>query len=339
VIVSGSGGTVTVNDSPATADTAYYTFGAAAEVKLKAISVPGYRFVSWTGANIDSTDNPFTVDMTCNITIQANFYSTNPVLTMEKHGNGAISPAAGQYHYPPGTVVNLKASPDKGWKFDGWTENVDNPSAAETSLILNTDARVAADFSRVWSIWMIPGMIAVFLIIIGGITWLTVKYRKKLKSIFPTVLRSNNTSFVFRLILGGIFIFTGFAKINGIPALIAEINQYKMLPSVLASLYGNVLPYIEIAVGVVLVLGIALRITASIAGLMLISFAAAKIFALIMNLNITICYCFGAARPLLSNQSLAIDVAMLLLAAQIIRFRSEFFSIPDWFKRKKPPSE
>jgi len=337
VIISGSGGTVTVNDSPMTSNTAYYTFGAVAEVKLKAISDPGYRFVSWTGTNIDSTDNPFTVDMTCNITIQANFYSTNPVLTMEKHGNGAISPAAGQYHYPPGTLVNLKATPDKGWKFDGWTANVDNPSAAETSLTLNKDAHVTADFSRVWSIWMILGMIAAFLIIIGGITWLILKYRKKLKSIFPTVLRSNNTSFVFRLILGGIFIFTGFAKIHGIPALIAEINQYKMLPAALASLYGNVLPYIEIAVGIVLVLGIVLRISAGIAGLMLVSFATAKIFALIMNLNITTCYCFGAARPLLSTQSLAIDIAMLLLAAQIIWFRREIISIPDWFRRKKRP--
>jgi hypothetical protein len=70
---------------------------------------------------------------------------------------------------------------------------------------------------------------------------------------------------------------------------------------------------------------------------MLVSFATAKIFALIMNLNITTCYCFGAARPLLSTQSLAIDIAMLLLAAQIIWFRREIISIPDWFKRKKRP--
>jgi uncharacterized membrane protein YphA (DoxX/SURF4 family) len=337
VIISGSGGTVTVNDSPMTSNTAYYTFDAIAQVKLKADSIPGYRFVSWTGTNIDSTDNPVTVDMTCNITIQANFYSTAPVLTLEKHGHGSISPAAGQYPYPPGTVVNLKAIPDKGWKFDGWTSNVNNPDSAETSLTLNSDMRVTADFSRDWSIWMILGMIATFLIIIGGITWLAMKYRKRLKSIFPTVLRSSNTSFVFRLILGGIFIFTGFAKVHNIPTLVNEINQYRILPSVLATVYGNVLPYLEIAVGILLVVGIVLRITASIAGLMLLSFAAAKIAALIMNLNITICYCFGAARPLLSTQSLAIDFAMMLLAAQIIWFRKEIFSIPDWFKRKKPP--
>jgi len=53
---------------------------------------------------------------------------------------------------------------------------------------------------------------------------------------------------------------------------------------------------------------------------MLISFTASKIAALAMHLNIQTCNCFGLARPLMSNQSLAIDIVMLLLAAQIIVF-------------------
>jgi uncharacterized repeat protein (TIGR02543 family) len=338
VIVSEGGGTVTVDNSPMTSNTAYYIYGSTTQVKLKADPIPGYRFVSWTGTNINSTDNPFTVDMTCNITIQANFYPTTPVLTMEKHGNGSITPAAGRYPYLPGTVINLKAVPDKGWKFDGWTPNVNNPDSTETSLTLNSDTLVTADFSRVWSVWMILGMIAASLILVGVIIRLTIKYRKQLKSIPLTVLRSSYTSLVFRLILGGIFIFTGFAKVNNIASLVSEINQYRILPAALASVYGNGLPYLEIIVGVLLVLGIVPRIAASIAGLMLVSFAAAKIIALIMKLNITICYCFGAARALLSTQSLAIDFAMLLLAAQIIQFRSEAVSMPAsflWKKRKK----
>ena len=93
-------------------------------------------------------------------------------------------------------------------------------------------------------------------------------------------------------------------------------------------MYGHVLPYAEIIIGILLVLGIVLRITAGIASLMLISFTAAKIAALAMHLNIKTCNCFGLARPLLSNQSLAIDLVMLLLAVQIIIFRNELLSIP-----------
>jgi hypothetical protein len=78
-----------------------------------------------------------------------------------------------------------------------------------------------------------------------------------------------------------------------------------------------------------LVSGVLLRISAGVAALMLLSFAAAKIIAIVTGLDITICNCFGVARPLLSTQSLVIDFVMLLLAAQIIVFRNEMFSLPD----------
>jgi len=52
-----------------------------------------------------------------------------------------------------------------------------------------------------------------------------------------------------------------FAKIHSISALVNEINQYQILPPALASLYGHVLPYAEIIIGILLVLGIVLRIT------------------------------------------------------------------------------
>jgi uncharacterized membrane protein YphA (DoxX/SURF4 family) len=196
---------------------------------------------------------------------------------------------------------------------------------------------------------MILGIIIGSAIIIGAIIWFIVDHRKKVKRHIPAptktknnlvgLLKSSNTSFVFRLILGGIFIFTGIAKINHISSLVGEIKQYQILPAVLASAYGHVLPYLEILVGVILVLGIILRISASIAGLMLISFAAAKIVAMIRGLNINVCHCFGPAVPLLSTQSLAIDIIMLLLAIQIILFRKELFSIPSWFRQAKTPKK
>ena len=333
MIVSGSG-TVTVDGSPVTSDLSYHVYDALKQVTLEALPAQGYRFVSWSGSDFNSTANSVNIDMNCNITIQATFSPITPVLTIDKHGNGTISPPAGQYNYPPGTTINIAATPDKGWRFDRWTPNVDNPNSAETSLTLNSDTVVTAGFSRIWSAWMILGIIIVSiitLIIIGGIIRLGYKYRKKLKKILLRILRSSYTSLVFRLILGGIFIFAGFAKIHGISSLINEINQYRILPVALASVYGNILPYLEIIIGILLVLGVVLRISASIASLMLISFAISKIVAIILNLQIKICNCFGIARPLLSTQSLAIDLIMLLLAIQIIVFRSEVFSIP-WKK-------
>jgi hypothetical protein len=340
VIVSGSGGTVTVNGSPVTSDLSYYVYDTLQPVKLEAIPIQGYRFVSWSGAEFDSASS-ITIEMNFNINLQANFSPIIPILTMDKHGHGTILPAPGLYPYPTGTVIDVKATPDKGWKFDRWTPNVSDPNSAETSLTLNSDTRVTASFSLIWTVWMILGIVIASLIlagIIGWLVWLVFKHRKKLKTNLPVILRSDYTSLVFRLILGGIFIFAGFAKIHNISALVTEINEYQILPPTLASMYGHILPYAEIIIGTLLVLGIILRITTVTASLMLISFTVSKIVAMILNLNIKTCDCFGIARPLLSTQSLAIDLVMLLLAAQIIVFRKELFSIP-WPKfRKKSKS-
>ena len=334
--VSGSGGIVTVDGVPVTSDLSYYVYDALKQVTLEAVPVQGYRFVSWSGSESDSA-NSIIIEMNCNISIQANFSPIIPVLTMDKHGHGTILPAPGLYPYPAGTAIDVKAAPDKGWKFDHWTPNVSDPKSAETSLTLNSDMQVTASFSLIWTAWMILEIVIASLIsivMLGWLIWSVFKYRKKLKNTLPAVLSSGYTSLVFRLILGGIFLFAGFAKIHSISALVNEINQYQILPPALASLYGHVLPYAEIIIGILLVLGIVLRITTGIASLMLISFTAAKIAALAMHLNIQTCNCFGLARPLLSNQSLAIDIMMMLLAAQIIIFRSELLSIP-WPKLLK----
>jgi hypothetical protein len=349
VTVSGSGGTVKVNDEQINANPATYSFDTEVKVKFEAFAEPGYRFARWSGTGVGSTENPIMLDINCDTDIQAAFDPITPVLTIEKHGGGSISPPSGRYTYQPGTVINLKATPDKGWKFGGWTSNVSNPNSPETSLTLNSDMLVTASFSRIWSIWMILGIIIGAMIIGGGISWFVFRQRKKVKNRvlnrkkvknnFLPLLRSSNTSFVFRLILGGIFIFTGFAKINHVSALISEINQYQILPVALASVFGHVLPYLEILVGVLLVLGIVLRISASVGGLMLISFAVAKIVAMVRELDIKVCNCFGPAVPLLSTQSLAIDIVMLLLAIQIIVFRKELFSIPGWMRRRNIQNE
>ena len=338
MVVSGSGGTVTVDGKPVNPGLSNFVFGSMVEVTLQALPEPGYRFVAWSGSNYNSTDNPATVYMTCNIAVQASFTPITPMLTVVTHGSGNVSPAPGQYYYPQGAVIHLKATPAKGWKFTHWTSNVTTSNSAETSLTLNSDTQVTASFSRVWTAWMISGVIAAAILataVIIAIAWLIYRQRKKFKVIMLSVLRSSYTSMVFRLILGGIFIFAGFAKIHTINALISEINQYKILPPVLGSLYGHVLPYLEIITGMLLILGIVLRITAGIAGLMLISFTASKIAALAIHLKIPTCNCFGLARPLLSNQSLAIDIVMLLLAVQIIVFRNELLSIPWPRKNKK----
>ena len=146
-------------------------------------------------------------------------------------------------------------------------------------------------------------------------------------------LRHRYLTLASRLALGGVFIFAGVAKLPYTDTLIWEINQYNMLPHQLATAYGYVLPPLEIALGIFLLVGLFLRVGATISGLVVLSFAIAKIQALARGLDIDICPCFGPAVPLLAVYSLAIDFVLLALAAQIFYHRGEFLALGSWFSR------
>ena len=142
-----------------------------------------------------------------------------------------------------------------------------------------------------------------------------------------------------RLVLGGVFILAGVAKLPYPRTLIWEIHQYHILPPSLATVYGYVLPPLEIALGVFLILGLFLRTSASITGLVVLSFTIAKIYALARGFDVQICGCFGPAIPLLAVHSLAIDFVLLALAVQIVLHRGEFASLGDWLRRRAQRGE
>jgi len=144
---------------------------------------------------------------------------------------------------------------------------------------------------------------------------------------------------VSRMSLAGVFIFAGIAKLHYIDTLIWEIDQYHILPHSLATAYGHVLPSLEIALGILLVVGIFLRISASVSALVVLSFIIAKIIALVRGLDIGICGCFGSAVTLLSVHSLAIDFVLLALALQILFHRGEFLSLGAWLSAKARSGE
>ena len=132
------------------------------------------------------------------------------------------------------------------------------------------------------------------------------------------LLRNPYLALVSRVVLGGVFIFAGIIKLPHINTLIGEIGKYNILPTSLATAYGYALPPLEIVLGILLFLGIFLRISASLSGLLVLSFIIAKLSALARGLDITICPCFGPAVPLLAVHSLAIDFVLLILALHLL---------------------
>jgi len=155
-------------------------------------------------------------------------------------------------------------------------------------------------------------------------------------------LRHRYFTLFSRIVLGGIFIFAGQAKmfpIENVDTLIWEINQYNMLPHQLATAYGWVLPPLEILIGLLLIAGIFLKTSSVVGGLITLSFIIAKASAMIRGLDISICPCFGSAVKLLAVHSLIIDFVMLALVAQIFFHRGEFLALGPWIKKASDRSK
>lgn len=61
--------------------------------------------------------------------------------------------------------------------------------------------------------------------------------------------------FLVRVGVGAYFVLAGLAKIDNIVAFVEQVRTFGLLPDQLAIVYGHLLPYCEIVVGTLLLLG------------------------------------------------------------------------------------
>jgi|GEM_PF-423573 len=125
------------------------------EVTLTAVCGLGYAFDHWSG-DLSGTTNPTTIIMDADKTVTANFSEVNYTLTMAVVGDGAADPAVGDHTYLEGTVVNITATPETGWYFVNWTGDVAHPYCAATTVTVDSDKTITANFSEMGAatIWV-----------------------------------------------------------------------------------------------------------------------------------------------------------------------------------------
>ena len=77
---------------------------------------------------------------------------------------------------------------------------------------------------------------------------------------------------IARLILGGTLIAAGYLKFDELDKSQMAVRAYELLPVSLANFLGITLPFFELAIGLLLVLGAATRITAGLSAILMIAF-------------------------------------------------------------------
>lgn len=95
-----------------------------------------------------------------------------------------------------------------------------------------------------------------------------------------------------RLILGGVLIVAGALKIGNLQKSAMSVRAYEMLPIWLANFFGYALPWVEIGIGALLILGVAVRIMGALGALIMLGFIIAIVQAWARGLSID-CGCFG----------------------------------------------
>lgn len=125
-----------------------------------------------------------------------------------------------------------------------------------------------------------------------------------------------------RLVLGGVWLWAGLAKLPHPQTSISAVRAYQLLPTGLAETVGHVLPWLEVVVGACLVLGLLLRFTGVISGLLLVAFVIGMISVWSRGIEID-CGCFGSGgpNPDASKQypwEIARDVGLLALSLFLV---------------------
>ena len=141
-------------------------------------------------------------------------------------------------------------------------------------------------------------------------------------------------STVARLGLAAVWIVAGALKAGDLAASARAVNAYRLMPYETAKVVGAVQPFVEIALGLLLVIGLAVRLSAGISAALLMIFIAGIVSAWARGLAID-CGCFGSGGALAAGQTpryaweIARDIGFLVLAGILLRRPWTWFSVDN----------
>jgi len=105
-----------------------------------------------------------------------------------------------------------------------------------------------------------------------------------------------------RLILGGVLLVAGALKVGNLQKSAMAVRAYELLPTAIANFLGYVLPWLEIGLGLLLILGVAVSISGLFGAIIMFAFIIAIAQAWARGLSID-CGCFGGGGPIDPSQT------------------------------------
>ena len=134
-----------------------------------------------------------------------------------------------------------------------------------------------------------------------------------------------------RLILGGVLFAAGALKIGSLQKSAMAVRAYELLPVSLANFLGYTLPWIEIGVGLLLIAGVAVRISGLIGAFTMLAFIIAIAQAWARGISID-CGCFGGGGAIDPEDTKYLsenirDIGLLVLGIYLYFYPKGRFSV------------
>ncbi|CAB4755150.1 unannotated protein [freshwater metagenome] len=134
-------------------------------------------------------------------------------------------------------------------------------------------------------------------------------------------------TFIFRLILGGVLLVAGGLKVTDPYASATAVRAYQVLPVPIANLLGFVLPFIEVGLGIFLIVGVWVKFISLLGAALMLVFVLAIGQAWARGISLD-CGCFGKGGlrdttelPVLTYAiEILRDLALAILGGYLYRF-------------------
>jgi putative oxidoreductase len=127
---------------------------------------------------------------------------------------------------------------------------------------------------------------------------------------------------VFRLVLGGLFVYAGLVKVLHPLDFAQDIRNYRLVGQSLSFLAAIVLPWLEILAGAFLIAGVWKRGAALVLSALLALFIVLTVVTMIRGLDVD-CGCFGAVSRKSGWSVIVEDLVMLCLGLCVLFDRSK----------------
>jgi len=142
-----------------------------------------------------------------------------------------------------------------------------------------------------------------------------------------------NLIFIFRLIIGMVFIYASIHKIANPEEFAKSIDNYRLLPVFLINIIAIILPWLELIIGLFIIFGIFIKASSFLISLNMLIFTILVLITIIRGIDIS-CGCFSSdinSTPI-GWKKFFENIILLLISSIVFISNEDYLSIEKYFK-------